>query len=602
MKKLILKISLLFTAIILFDSCNDDFLDRIPLDQISDKTFWNTENDLIVYNNGLYDMCMDLFNNTTILWGNGEGMWSGNNSYNLNNWNLDCMSDNLTSTNSRHEYMFEIRAGVNVVPAGNSWRVGEQYLKYQGFGLIRACNIGLANYSRAKVGQDVIDKYTAECRLIRGWVYADLVRKFGDAHWIDKELSTDSEELYYDRTPREEVMEKVLADLEYASEKLPDNWGDGGAPGRMNRWAALAVKSRMYLFEGTWRKYHGGSNPDLWLQRAAEASKEIIETGPYSLYSTGDPAHDYSASFQVLKDLTGNKEVLYWRKYQLGVIVNNAGATGQVGPTKSIVEDYLCTDGLPITLSPLYQGDDIYENIFENRDPRLRQSILHPADQPYYNYGRSTAYAYPRVTGISGGVTSLSGYHFLKYYNSIDAGLGWGQHELPSIIFRLGEIMLNYAEAKAELGTLTQEDLDISINKLRDRVGMIHMDINNIPVDPRYVNDGVSPLIVEIRRERRVELFAEGFRYMDLRRWKQGKKLDGPSFGMRWDDAARTKYDPDGTATVKTSLVNGVEYIHIYKGTNWENPLFNEDRHYLFPIDRFTISLNPNITQNPGWE
>ena len=583
-------------------SCNDEFLDRIPLDQISDKTFWTSENDMKVYNNGLYDMCMDLFNNTNILWGNGENMWSGNNSYNLNNWNLEVSSDNLTSTNSRHEYLMNIRAGLQVVPSGTNWAVGEQYAAYKGFGLVRACNIGLANYSRVNASQEVIDRYTAENRLLRGWFYADRVAKFGDVNWIDKELSTDSEELYAPRTPREEVMNKVLEDLEFACQKLPNNWGDGGAPGRLNRWAALAITSRLCLFEGTWRKYHGGSNPDLWLQKAADAANELITTGPYSLYSTGDPAHDYSASFQVLNTLAGNKEVLYWRKYELGVAVNNAGATGEVGPTKSIVEDFLCTDGLPITLSPLYMGDGIYENIFENRDPRLRQTILHPADRAYYNYGRSTAYEYPRVPGMIGGNKSQSGYHFLKYYNATDAGLGWGQHVLPSIIIRLGEVLLNYAEAKAELGKLTQADLDISINKLRDRVGMIHMDMNNIPVDPRYVNDGVSPLIVEIRRERRIELSYEGLRYMDLRRWKQGRKLNGPSYGMRWDAAAKAKYDPQGLATIKTSLVNGVEYIHIYKGTNWENPVFNENKHYLFPIDLFTISLNPSIIQNPGWD
>ncbi|HUX56171.1 MAG TPA: RagB/SusD family nutrient uptake outer membrane protein [Bacteroidales bacterium] len=602
MKKILIIICLFSTAVILFDSCSEDYLNRYPLDQISDATFWNSENDLKVYNNGLYDMCMDHFNNTTILWGNGENMWSGNNSYNLNNWNLDCMSDNLTSGNSRHEYMFEIRAGVHIVKSGGSWRGGEQWLRYQGFGLIRAINIGLANYSKAKVGQDIIDNYTAEARLFRGWHYADLCAKFGDANWIDKELSTDSEELTANRTPREEVMEKALADLEFACQKLPDSWNDGGAPGRINRWAALAITSRLCLFEGTWRKYHGGTDPNKWLQKAADAALELMQNSKYSLYSTGNTEHDYSASFQVLKTLAGNKEVLYWRKYELGVAVNNANVNGGEGPTKSMVEDYLCTDGLPITLSPLYKGDEIYENVFENRDPRLRQSVLHPADQAYYNFGRSTSYNYPRVNGMTGGVKSLSGYHFLKYYNAIDAGLGWGQHELPSIIIRLGEVYLIYAEAKAELGSLTQADLDISINKLRDRVGMIHMDMTNIPVDPRYANDGVSPLIVEIRRERRVELFAEGLRYLDLRRWKQGKKLIGPSLGMRWDDAARAKYDPLGEATVKTSLVNGVEYVDVYKGTNWGNPVFDESKHYLFPIDLYFLSLNPSISQNPGWD
>lgn len=194
--------------------------------------------------------------------------------------------------------------------------------------------------------------------------------------------------------------------------------------------------------------------------------------------------------------------------------------------------------------------------------------------------------------------TVETGYHIIKVYEPIAAYATYNTSATPAITLRFAEALLNYAEAMAELGTITQADLDISINRLRDRVGMPHMDLNNIPVDPRYVNDGVSPLIVEIRRERRIELFMEGFRYDDLRRWKQGKKLEIPSMGVRYDAAAQARYPG---ANVASSMVDGVPYVDVYKGTDWEDPVFDENKHYLWPIPLSVISQNPNVQQNPGW-
>jgi starch-binding outer membrane protein, SusD/RagB family len=593
MKEYILKVLVVSFASILFTNCNDEFLERYPLDRISNETFWNTGNDLEVYNNTFYDIARD---NTTVplfLGGHGEDYESANQSF----FNNDYFSDNLVP-GIMHELFKNVRAGVHTVPANPNW------FGYSGWNFIRTINIGLENYDRADISQSTIDKYAGEARFLRGWFYAEKVLKFGDVHWFDKELNIDSEILFAKRTPREEVMEKVLEDLTFACEKLPDNW-NAGSPGRLNRWAALLVKSRACLYEGTWRKYHGGSNPDMWLQEAADAAKELIEDGPYSLYNTGNPKQDYSAYHKV-SDLSNNPEVIYWRKYDISTIYHMEGrwldyAGG--GATKNFIEDYLCTDGLPITLSPLYKGDEVYENIFENRDPRLRQTILHPDDVDSLVYGFGPGYSYPLLKGMGVGYNS-TGYHTVKHWTPNDAATGWSEQQsiLAAIILRFGEALLNYAEAKAELGTITQADLDMSINMLRDRAGMPHMDLNNIPVDPRYVNDGVSPLIVEIRRERRIELFNEGcFRYEDLRRWKQGKKLEIPSLGMRWDEANSSRFDPDGEAIVQTREFGGVKYIDPYKGTAWENPVFDESKHYIWPIPLREISENDNIVQNPNW-
>jgi len=591
MKKYIALISLLIFVALILNSCKKDFLERYPLDEISNETFWNTENDLIIYNNGLYNMAAS--DNVHLIQGHSTNLGS----YVYSPWYQDEFSDNTVTNNKpRHDFFALTRSGHEPVPTGN------QPYGWGGWGFVRAINIGLANYQHADLPQATIDKYAGEARLFRGWFYGDKVSKFGDIPWIGHELNINSEELYGPRMAREQAMDSVLTDLNFACEKLPDDWSDGNAPGRLNRWAALLVKSRICLFEGTWRKYHGGTNPEMWLQQAADAAKDLIDNGPYHLYSTGDPLHDYNA-YQRATDLTGNSEVIYWRKYEQGVINTNVipyfrNLNG--GATKSMVEDYLCTDGLPISLSPLYKGDAQIEDVFENRDPRLRQSILDPVDQAYYNYDNDLSYSYPRLTGMPGGSPSSSGYTIIKNYESVAAGTAFNTSTTPAITLRLGEALLNYAEAKAELGTITQEDIDKSINKLRDRVAMPHMEINNIPVDPRYTNDGVSPLIVEIRRERRVELFNEGFRYDDLRRWKQGKKLEAHSFGILWDDAAKARYKG---AKVKSSVdpLSGKTYVDVYKGTSFDNPVFDESKDYLWAIPLNALSQNPNLKQNPGW-
>ena len=593
MKNFKLKINFLFVATLLLFSCNDEFLERLPLDRISNETFWSSENDLKVYNNHLYNMARNDIN-VPIMMGHHEGFdsnWCGI-------WYLDEFSDNIAPRETRHLDYQKLRAGKHIVPTSAQW------YGWRGWDFVRAINIGLANYGNAKVTDAVKNKYIAEARFLRGWFYADKVSKFGDVQWIDKELTTESEELYGERTPREEVMTKVLEDLNFACTNLPANWGDGGAPGRLNRWAALQVKSRVCLFEGTWRKYHGGTNPTMWLTEAATAAKELMDNGPYKLYTSSDLSHAYNAIHR-MTNLAGNPEVLYWRKYETGVMVNHVmsyhtGYNG--GATKNMVEDYLCSDGLPISLSPLYKGDAVYEDIFENRDPRLRQTIMHPADQRYYEYRTPTEpYTYPRIQGTVGGTTTSTGYHIIKVFDQATSNATYNVSTTPAITLRFAEALLNYAEAKAELGTITLTDIDATINKLRDRVGMARLTTLTPPMDPRYANDGVSSLIVEIRRERRIELFMEGFRYDDLRRWKQGKKLESPSYGMRWDATNKARFDAAGKVTIKTTDLNGITYLDVYKGTDWAVPVFDENKHYLWPIPLNSISQNTNLKQTKGW-
>lgn len=596
MKKQLIKISMIVVATFLSYSCNDEFLERYPKDTVSSEIFWNTENDMVVYNNGIYHIARRE-DDVSILVGHDEGFDSQSRGYIFQ----DGFSDNVAPLHSRQEFYQAKRAGKHSVSNG------AEIFGYKGWNFLRAINFGLENYGRVPVTDAIRNKYIGEARLLRAWFYADKVNKYGDVQWVDKALSIDDEEILYgERDDRDFVMTKVLEDLDFACDNIPNNWGDGGAPGRLNRWAALAVKARICLFEGTWQKYHGGSNAGMWLQEAADAAKVVMEGNQYNLYQSGNPATAYNALHR-MTDYSGNKEVLYWRKYAAGVLTNHAlnyhkGYIG--GATKSAVEDYLCTDGLPITLSPLYKGDAVYEDIFVDRDPRLRQTVMHPADQAIYNYGNHAfaTYTYPRIQGMAGGQSSTTGYHIIKVFQDGPSYATYNTSTTPSIVLRYAEVLLNYAEAMTELGggTISQADLDISINKLRDRVSMPHL-VADPPMDPRYASDGISAVLVEIRRERRIELFMEGFRYDDLRRWGQGKKLELKDYGMRWDDANQSRFDPTKKATIKTSLIDGIPYLEPYKGTAYENPVFDETKHYLWPIHLGAISQNPNLGQNPGW-
>jgi starch-binding outer membrane protein, SusD/RagB family len=594
MKKHIIKLTFASMLALIATGCNDEFLERYPLDQITNETFWNTENDLRVYNNSLYDLARN-DDNVPILHAHYNGFESHWGSF----WFLDEFSDNMAANHPRHTQYMQVRSGKHVVPTDAS----AQWFGFKGWNFVRACNFGLENYGKANVSQAIKDRYIGEARLFRGWFYAEKVQKFGDVPFVEKSLNIDSPELFAARTPREQAMDKALEDLNFASTKLPDNWGDGGAPGRINRWCALLIKSRVCLFEGTWRKYHGGTNANKWLEEAAAASKELMDKGPYRLFTTGNPNTDYNAYHRVL-NLSGNPEVMYWRRYQLGVFTNHVQSYFDYagGATKSMVEDYLCTDGLPITLSPLYKGDAKIEDVFENRDPRLRQTVLHPADAAFYKYHLADGRSYPRINGMEGGYRSSTGYHIIKHYNADDMiGKAFDTAESPGIILRFGEALLNYAEAQAELGKISQADLDVSINRLRDRVKMPHLKLSAVPVDPRYTADGVSPIIAEIRRERRVELFMEGFRYNDLRRWKQGKKLTVPTMGILWDAAAIARYPRSVVRTI-IDPVSKKPYIDVFAGTDWANPVFDESKHYLWPIPLNNLAQNPALKQNPGWQ
>lgn len=613
MKKHIYYIATLAIVSMLGTSCNDSFLDRTPTHDLNDKSFWNTANDLEVYCNGIYNEATN--GDYDIMVGFGSrgtssttsAAWGS--SFKAMLWR-DVQSDNLASKVTSQASMAEVAAGLEVVPnTGGGWV----------WSLLRRINVFLANYDAVKEPQSVKDKYAGEAYFFRAWFYLDKVQRFGDVPWIDKPLTTESEEVYGPRDPRATVMSHVLEDIDKACTYLPESWG-GTQMCRATKGAAYALKSRICLYEGTYRKYHGLSNDyNEWLTEAVKAAEECMKLG-YSIYNTNHPESDYASLFNS-EDLEGNSEVILYQKYVSGIqhhrlsgyIVSNE----QWGATKDLVDDFLCLEdngtggkrAVPreVAMERGTYSEDTYEDVLTNRDPRLTQVILDPNKAHSILYNKDK-YEFPRIAGMTN-MESCSGYHVIKYYNKENdaKGSGSGNETTDAPIMRYAEVLLNLAEAKAELGTLTQDDVDKTINLLRKRAGMPDLVLNQIVADPKYAD--LDPKLAEVRRERRVELCFENTRYQDLMRWKEGARLSQRVLGMRFESSYfdDPHFNP-AEGHVNRELVHlfldtktGHSYLDVYKGTDYETRTFDEDKHYLRPIPKNVRGLNPAITQNPHW-
>lgn len=524
-------------------ACNDEYLERYPLNQISDIEFWNSATDIELYANQFYPNLRDPHYN----------------------WQHDNISDNNAPGN-RHAFAWN----EYVIPAsGGGWGKGD-WLP------IRRCNYALVRIEEMEKN-DAILRYEGEIRFFKAFHYFKKIVRFGDVPWFDTDLNIDSEELYKPRDSRKVVFANLLEDLDFAIEYLPEtSEGD-----RLTKYAALAFKAEACLFEGTFRKYHGLGDHEEVLREGAVAAEAIIDSGMFSVYSTGNPDNDYFDLF-VQYELKGNPEGIMLQRFLEGIRMhNNVRQMGEQGTgyTKDFVNSYLCKDGLPIALSPLYNGDGEFGDEFENRDPRMHQSIYHP-DRPYRIYSDGGV-DYREMPEFDNNYVTTS-YYITKGYSPYEVDRLQLQCTIDDFIFRYGKLLVTYAEIKAELDECTQDVLDKSINLLRDRVDMPHMTVDVGFVDPNWPawEVPVTPLINEIRRERRIETAGEGTRWEDIVRWKAGRLLENPL-------TYRGARDP-GTG----------DYRVVYPGYTREW----DDKMYLYPIPTQEIALNPQLTQNPGWE
>lgn len=560
MKKYIAIIAAL-TALV---SCNDEFLDRMPEDTLTDANFWQTEAHVrsVAYSFTSSFMGKDWLNKTEI--------------------QADCNPWAVTTA-------WRTIGGGNLatdIPQLNSaWK--------NAYYCIGRTNYFLNNYTRAKsVKPEVLERFAAEAYFYRAFNYWVLTEFWGDVPYITSELNIESPDVFKGRDPKAEIIKNITKDLEDHLGALPEYIPAASAEfGHVSQAAAYALLSRIYLCNEMW-------------DDAIRTAEKVMGSPYHKLYSTGHPDEDYFNLFNYTGRASrnaDNKEVLLAQvfNYDLGQSARTShNLTGEVWvdndyarwvPTNSMIESYLKTDGTiwnPKTCNS-------YEEVFENRDPRMKQSIMSPGTK--WNAGNSgdllstdkSIFTYPKFDNSKDGCMTYSGYYTRKYAE-ISTSYYVGHDDNDIVMFRLGEVLLNYAEAHFMKGDLTQDDLDKSINLLRDRVGMVHLTFANIPAG--------SDMLSEIRRERKVELFFEGMRPFDLKRWKMGEVFGQDLLGVnkRWIDQSRTRVQLN-TLTWKT--VNGESYLLIEEGRK-----FDPKKNYLFPIPFAQMQLNPNLKpQNPGW-
>ena len=594
MKKNIILYS--FIALLSGTAGCSDMLDEYPLDAISPETYYNNADELRSATNQFY------------------GMFPGAASGYTESADVVCIF-NLPA---------EVQ-GIRTVPtSGGGWNW--EYL--------RAVNFYLSHSVRCD-DVDAREHFDGIARFFRAYFYFEKVKRFGEVPWFDRELSSTDPELFRPRDSRDIIMDKILDDLTYAI----NNISDKKDLYNVTHWTALALKSRICLFEGTFRKYHGIPGYEKFLNECATASKLFIDNAPYAIYQTGaQPYRDLFSSMNAIEE-----EVILARDYDRSQnVMHEANANtlsptyGRPGMNKKIVNSYLMTNGDRFTDQPGYKTMQYYDEM-QNRDPRLTQTVVGPG----YMRINSDAVSSPNFGA------STTGYQITKWVTDA-SGDGYLGSSNDYILFRAAEVYLNYAEAKAELGTLTQEDLKISIKKIRDRVGMpnIDMDAANANPDPylcalesgyQNVTGPNKGVILEIRRERTIELLLEGFRYYDIIRWKEGKVFEQPYKGMYFPGLTQgsgdNRYDVfdmnDGTVGdkekvdiciytgKKPSVKNirkfyklGEEFVLtdgdkgniICHDIEKEPRQWNEERDYFFPIPTTERSLtNGALTQNPGW-
>ncbi len=585
----------------LVSSCKKGFLDRYPQTGVSPQLYFNTESDLSLYINGLLDQP-------------GSGLYV--------NGAEQATDDYATTGNVTMKNILGGNISSQNAPAGWSWA------------RLRTINYFLDNYSKAAVADDVKNHYAGLARYYRAKFYLDKVKIYSDVPWYGHTLNpSDTSMLYQASNPRTMVIDSIFADLDFAAknvkEKVPT-----GTPGL---WAVKTMYARMALYEGTYRRYH----PELNLQNTAAAyfdmakkqAGDVMASGKFSLTAK------YSDLFNSA-DLNSNPEVILNTAYDVTKGVSSSGNFGlldyEQSPSKDLVQTYLMKDGSRYTDKPNYQ-QSLFVDEFKDRDPRLYATYMYPG---FVMANSSTSYTYIQKLN-----TNFTGYHQLKGYQngSSDANVVSGA-DVPAL--RYAEVLLTYAEAVAESGTLTQTDLDKTIGLLRTRAGIpgLNMVMANASPDPVLaakfpdvsgVNQGV---ILEIRREKRVEFALEGQRYNDLMRWHAGTTGFAPfSQGIYFPGLGQYDLTGDGVPDIilisksasipaeKDKLKNslGVTLVYYKVGmfgdqnvsvflqngdnggpivTGMTSRTFIDPKYYYQPIPVLEMTQNPRLKQPFGWQ
>ena len=570
-----------------------DHLDREPLDSIGKNQYFASANAA-----ALEQYCNNFYPSLII----GHDAAKG---FNFGMMQRDIISDDIIRWD-RDNTSF----GLHTKPtSGGDWN----------WSIIRACNDFLDNYAASPEAESVKQKYAGQILFFKTMDYFNKLKAYGDVPWYDHVLNPGDEELYRARDPRTVVAANMLRDIDQAIEWMPKS----SHVTMIGKEAALALKARFCLFEASWRRYHNIEGDTEFYQEAYDAATELMKSEyGFSLYEGDDPETAYYNLF-IQADYNNNPEVILSRAYDPAKDLGNnitrtiflaEGGSNVIGFSKSFIDSYLCaTTGKPTSICgcPEHTTPTTLAEELSNRDPRLFQVTPNPdaADTKHHHYLAGKPANIEKITATGAGSRCATGYPVVKYYNAAEATSVHNVGTLDAPVFRLGEILLIRAEAAAELGTITDAELDLTVNALRARVGFTHKLTTSPVADPQLAKDYPNvtgqnaDLIREIRRERRIELVGEGFRYDDIRRWACGKLMEAPRVGAHLERAGYSA--TDAAALLENVGVDAdgylTPYAKRYAGMN-PNPVFEEPKHYLYAIPTNEIALNPKLTQNPGWE
>ncbi len=492
------------------------------------------------------------------------------------------------------------------------------------FTQIRSINILLDNIDQATNLTEVEKKHIRSIGyFFKAYQYMDLLNKYGTAIWVEHAINDgDKEVLYGTPSTRDELATKIEGLLNYASENIKVN-GDG--PNTINKNVVLALTVRFGLREGTWRKYHQLAQADKYLRLSADAGAKLMGAN-IPLFNDYDQLFNSESLAQV-------PEVLLYKQYEQNQIMHSLASlarnsAGRWDLTKAAVDLYLMKDGQTRWSSPQFDGDKNPYDEFRNRDRRLYFTIpppykveakhptytwTHTADVkdreyidlmaqlsvdkrktlPWMNWEGLILKQEPHFVDNNLGQpfsVSFTGYRFYKFSNKIQRIQNQDINDAP--IFRMGEVLISYAEAKYELGELDQSLVDKTINPLRARGGVASLQLGSIPVDPTR-DASVAPALWEIRRERAVELMGEGFRFDDLRRWK---KMD---YAVALKRGRYITKGVDVPANAPIPIENNQTQGYISYEGKTPGPFL--PHYYLYPIPAAELVLNTNLKQNPDW-
>ena len=476
---------------------------------------------------------------------------------------------------------------------------------------LRQVNLLLSNSENYPIPND-IKTYVGEAKFFRAYLHFDLVQLYGDVIIVKEPMTVTSPELQKARDSRSDVIDFIIKDLQEAIEVLPTyNEITADDKGRVSKEAAQAFLSRVALYEGTWQKFRNegqvnNERSSALLDIAVKAADEVIKSNTFSLFKPGGELEKTAYKYLfILEDeksnpaglkKDANKEYIFSRRHDevlsfIGYNITQGRLGNAVYITRKLANMYLTSDGLPVNEKEWDYSTMNSE--FKNRDNRMANTLM-VSGEYYWSNGpgrlnwtgdeedKKNASFSPFYPSDKGG----SGYFTQKFCTERTVATGKEAYDFP--VIRYAEVLLNYAEAVFERdGNISNDDLKKSLNLVRKRVNPDMPDLTNEFVEKNHLD-----MRTEIRRERTVELFDEGFRMDDLKRWYTaekemkmdlvGVKYTGTEFERKWPTMSN-KTNDEGCVVLESGRI-------------WE------DKHYLYPLPTDQLQLNPNLKQNPGWE